>query len=52
MVPGANHGSGGDYGVRKRNDFFVEHLLGVDPPEWNRIEDILGVAERAREERP
>jgi len=36
MVPGADHGSGGAYGVRKRNDFFVEHLLGERPPRWNR----------------
>jgi hypothetical protein len=35
-VPGADHGSGGDYGVRKRYDFFVEHLLGVKPPDWNK----------------
>jgi dipeptidyl aminopeptidase/acylaminoacyl peptidase len=39
MVPGADHGSGGEYGVRKRYDFFVEHLLGVDPPNWNQMED-------------
>jgi dipeptidyl aminopeptidase/acylaminoacyl peptidase len=51
MVPGANHGFGGDYGVRKRNDFFVEHLLDIDPPEWNRIEEAPGATERAREER-
>jgi dipeptidyl aminopeptidase/acylaminoacyl peptidase len=51
MVPGANHGSGGDYGVRKRNDFFVEHLLGVDAPEWNRMEEVPGGTERAGEER-
>ncbi len=38
MVPGAGHGSGGDYGTRKRFDFFVEHLLGVDPPDWNKME--------------
>ncbi|MGD2153293.1 MAG: prolyl oligopeptidase family serine peptidase, partial [Gemmatimonadales bacterium] len=50
MVPGANHGSGGDFGVRKRNDFFVEHLLGVDPPDWNRIDDVLGAAEGTRDE--
>ena len=37
MVPGADHGSGGAYGARKRNDFFVEHLLGVEPPNWNRV---------------
>jgi len=37
MVPGANHGSGGAYGTRKRYDFFVQNLLGVDPPDWNRL---------------
>jgi len=36
VVPGADHGSGGQYGVRKRYDFFVRHLLGVDPPDWNK----------------
>jgi dipeptidyl aminopeptidase/acylaminoacyl peptidase len=51
MVPGANHGIGGDYGVRKCNDFFVEHLLDMDPPEWNRIEEVPGGTERDREER-
>jgi dipeptidyl aminopeptidase/acylaminoacyl peptidase len=51
MVPGANHGMGGEFGVRKRNDFFVEHLLGVDPPDWNRMEDIPVGTQRAREER-
>jgi dipeptidyl aminopeptidase/acylaminoacyl peptidase len=38
MVPGANHGIGGEYGIRKRNDFFVEHLLDVEPPARNRAE--------------
>lgn len=37
VVPGANHGSGGAYGERKRTDFFVRHLLGVEPPDWNRL---------------
>jgi len=37
MVPGANHGSGGAYGTRKRYDFFVQKLLGVAPPDWNRL---------------
>jgi len=42
VVPGANHsaGRGNDptapYGDRKRFDFFVQHLLGVTPPAWNR----------------
>jgi hypothetical protein len=51
MVPGADHGFGGDFGVRKRNDFFVGHLLGVDPPDWNRMEEIPVGRQRAREER-
>ncbi|WP_461489864.1 S9 family peptidase [Pontibacter sp. HJ8] len=34
LVPGMAHGTGGDFGERKRRDFFVKHLLGVDPPEW------------------
>jgi len=38
MVPGANHGPGGPYGIHKRNDFFVRHLLGVEPPSWNPTE--------------
>ena len=37
VFPGAGHGVGGSpYGDRRRRDFFVEHLLGVDPPDWNR----------------
>ena len=27
--------TGGPYGERKRNDFFVRHLLGVEPPDRN-----------------
>ncbi|SKB26801.1 Dipeptidyl aminopeptidase/acylaminoacyl peptidase [Parapedobacter luteus] len=34
VLPGAAHTSGGPYGERKRRDFFVKHLLGVDPPIW------------------
>lgn len=36
--PGAGHTSGGVYGERKRRDFFVRHLLGLDPPDWNMLE--------------
>jgi len=39
VMPGAGHGPGGDYGERKRFDFFVHHLLGVEPPDWNKIEN-------------
>jgi dipeptidyl aminopeptidase/acylaminoacyl peptidase len=35
VIPGADHTSGGPYGDRKRNDFFVHHLLGVEPPDRN-----------------
>lgn len=41
VVPGANHGSGGAYGERKRNDFFVRHLLKVEPPDWNKLDKPL-----------
>ncbi len=41
VVPGANHGSGGAYGERKRNDFFVRHLLKVEPPDWNKLDKKL-----------
>jgi dipeptidyl aminopeptidase/acylaminoacyl peptidase len=34
-IPGAGHGAGGDYGERRRMDFFVRNLLGVTPPDWN-----------------
>jgi cephalosporin-C deacetylase-like acetyl esterase len=35
VIPGAGHTSGGAYGERKRFDFFVHHLLGLEPPERN-----------------
>ena len=33
--PGRDHGDGGAYGDMKRKDFFVQHLLGVQPPDRN-----------------
>jgi dipeptidyl aminopeptidase/acylaminoacyl peptidase len=38
VVPGANHGAGGPFSTRKRNDWFVKNLLGLDPPNWNELE--------------
>ncbi|MRR23597.1 S9 family peptidase, partial [bacterium] len=38
LVPGMQHSSGGAYGERRRQDFFVENLLGVKPPDWNKKE--------------
>jgi fermentation-respiration switch protein FrsA (DUF1100 family) len=35
MVPNANHGPGGAYGIRRMQDYFVRHLLGVEPPDRN-----------------
>jgi len=35
VVPGAGHGMGGPYGERRKNDFFVRHLLGKEPPDRN-----------------
>ncbi len=37
-IPGAGHTSGDAYGDKKRYDFFVQHLLDVKPPDWNRVE--------------
>jgi dipeptidyl aminopeptidase/acylaminoacyl peptidase len=36
VIPGAGHGMGGAYGERKMFDFFVRHLQGANPPEWNK----------------
>lgn len=37
IVPGGGHGAGGAYGTRLLYDFFVHHLLGIEPPDWNRL---------------
>lgn len=36
-IPGMGHSSGGEFGERKRKDFFVKHLMDVDPPSWEEI---------------
>ena len=43
-VPGMDHSDGGPYGRRKKRDFFVKHLLGVDPPDRNN-DELAGVEE-------
>ena len=36
--PGVGHSAGNDpYDIRKRKDFFVQHLMGVSPPEWGEV---------------
>lgn len=38
VVPGADHGDGGPYGRMRKRDFFVQHLLGIMPPDRNNGE--------------
>jgi dipeptidyl aminopeptidase/acylaminoacyl peptidase len=35
VIPNSDHTSGGTYGERKRRDFLVRHLHGVEPPNPN-----------------
>jgi dipeptidyl aminopeptidase/acylaminoacyl peptidase len=35
VIPGGGHGLGGAYGSRRQQDYFVRHLLGVEPPNRN-----------------
>jgi dienelactone hydrolase len=35
IITGSDHTSGGTYGERRRRDYFVRHLLGVEPPDRN-----------------
>jgi dipeptidyl aminopeptidase/acylaminoacyl peptidase len=35
VVPNGGHGATGPDGARRRNDFFVRWLHGVNPPDWN-----------------
>ncbi|HEV9038794.1 MAG TPA: DPP IV N-terminal domain-containing protein [Puia sp.] len=37
-LPGSDHTDGGPYGRVSRRDFFVRHLLGVEPPHRNEGE--------------
>jgi len=36
-LPGSDHTDGGPYGRVQRRDFFVRHLLGVEPPNRNML---------------
>jgi hypothetical protein len=38
FLPGQGHTWGGTWGDRKRYDFFVRNLLGVEPPNWNELD--------------
>ena len=37
FLPGQGHTPGGPWGDRRRYDFFVHWLLGVEPPNWNEL---------------
>lgn len=37
VLPGAHHTMGDAYGEHKRNDFFVRHLMGKEPPKWSEL---------------
>ena len=37
VLPGVHHTMGERFGEHKRYDFFVRHLLGVEPPKWNEV---------------
>lgn len=39
-IPGAGHGSVGEYEERKRFDYFLQHLKDVDTPNWNQYSEI------------
>jgi dipeptidyl aminopeptidase/acylaminoacyl peptidase len=47
FVPGGGHGAGGAFGQRMLYDFFVHHLLNVEPPDWNRVEKKEGTVSGA-----
>jgi S-formylglutathione hydrolase FrmB len=36
-IPNSDHTNGGAYGDRKRFDFFVRYLRGIEPPAWNAL---------------
>ena len=36
-IPGQNHGVGALSNEHYRDDYFVHNLLGVEPPDWNRV---------------
>ena len=37
VIPGVGHTMGERFGEHKRYDFFVRHLMGINPPVWSDI---------------
>ncbi|WP_115560274.1 S9 family peptidase [Xanthomonas arboricola] len=44
VVPGGDHGAGGNYGRRRLLDFFVRWMQQAPTPEWNRTSPDTAVA--------
>jgi dienelactone hydrolase len=44
-IPGQNHGVGVLAAEHYRDDYFVHHLLGVEPPDWNRVSLVKAATE-------
>ena len=36
-IPGQDHGVGVLGSEHYRDDYFVHYLLGVEPPDWNKV---------------
>ena len=36
-IPGQNHGVASLGSQHYRDDYFVRYLLGVEPPDWNKV---------------
>ena len=51
FLPGAGHNEGGQYGERRRWDFFVQHLLGVDTARPQRAKAAAGQPAATRPDR-
>jgi dipeptidyl aminopeptidase/acylaminoacyl peptidase len=45
FLPSQGHTPGGPWGDRKRYDFFVHWLLGIEPPNWNELPLMLETPE-------
>jgi hypothetical protein len=37
FIPGQDHGVGVLGTEHYRDDYFVHYLLGVEPPDWNKV---------------
>ncbi|WDM66177.1 MULTISPECIES: S9 family peptidase [Xanthomonas] len=47
VVPGGDHGAGGDYGRRRLLDFFVRWMQQASTPDWNRLDASAAAAPKS-----